>query len=57
MGDSPGGYAAEPSEISKNRVVQKQTSSASSSPQMQMQMKIMSVVMPLFIGWNMVKIG
>lgn len=32
-------------------VVQKQTSSASSSPQMQMQMKIMSVVMPLFIGW------
>ena len=32
-------------------VVQKQTYSASSSPQMQMQMKIMSVVMPLFIGW------
>ncbi len=32
-------------------VVQKQTSSASNSPQMQMQMKIMSVAMPLFIGW------
>lgn len=32
-------------------IVQKQTSSASNSPQMQMQMKIMSVVMPLFIGW------
>ena len=31
-------------------VVQKQTSSASSSPQMQMQMKIMSVVMS-FIYW------
>ena len=35
-------------------VVQKQTSSASSSPQMQMQMKIMSVVMPLFIGLSII---
>lgn len=32
-------------------VVQKQTASSSGSSQMQMQMKIMSIVMPLFIGW------
>lgn len=32
-------------------VVQKQSTAASGSDQMQMQMKIMSIVMPLFIGW------
>ena len=32
-------------------VVQKQTTSESASPQTKMQMKIMSIVMPLFIGW------
>lgn len=32
-------------------VLQKQTASSSGSSQMQMQMKIMSIVMPLFIGW------
>ena len=32
-------------------IVQKQTASSSGSAQMQMQMKIMSIVMPLFIGW------
>lgn len=32
-------------------VVQKQTTSKSGSAQTQMQMKIMSIVMPLFIGW------
>lgn len=32
-------------------VVQKQSTASSGSDQMQMQMKIMSVVMPLFIGW------
>lgn len=32
-------------------VLQKQTTSESASPQTKMQMKIMSIVMPLFIGW------
>ena len=32
-------------------VVQKQTTAKSGSAQTQMQMKIMSIVMPLFIGW------
>lgn len=32
-------------------VLQRQTTSESASPQTKMQMKIMSIVMPLFIGW------
>lgn len=32
-------------------VLQKQTTSESASPQTKMQMKVMSIVMPLFIGW------